>query len=299
MPTSAKRKGSRPTRKGRGRALAIGLNSVNPRHYDGWSGDLVACEADAADMAGIARSRRFAVRTLLTRRATRNAVLNEIRAAVRALKAGDIFMLSYSGHGGQLPDQNGDEEDLQDETWCLYDGELLDDELMEQWAGFNPGVRILVFSDSCHSGTAVRANYRALAASGALATVMDRVPLPRGDGDVLGRFRAMPPSVAVRTYRRNKSFYDKLGKRKVSPSAVRASILLISGCQDNQLSGDGDFNGVFTARLRVVWNNGAFAGSYRQFHKEIVRGMPVTQSPNFYTVGAANSAYLNQRPFTI
>jgi hypothetical protein len=300
MPKSAKRTASpAKARKGRGRAVTIGLNSVDPKHYDGWSGELVACEADAADMGDIARSQGFAVRSLLTRRAKRDAVLREIRSAAKALKGGDIFMLSYSGHGGQLPDQNGDEEDLQDETWCLYDGELLDDELMEQWAGFKPGVRILVFSDSCHSGTAVRANYRALAASGALATVMDKVPLPRGDDDVLGRFRAMPPKVAVRTYRKNKQFYDKLGKRKVSAGGVRASILLISGCQDNQLSGDGDFNGVFTARLKVVWNDGAFKGDYRGFHKNILQGMPATQSPNFYTVGASSSAYLNQQPFTV
>jgi hypothetical protein len=300
MAKSGKRVGSpAKARKGRGRAVTIGLNSVDPKHYAGWAGELIACEADAADMADIARSQGFTVRSLLTRRAKRAAVLREIRAAAKALESGDLFMLTYSGHGGQLPDQNGDEDDLQDETWCLYDGELLDDELMEQWVTFKPGVRILVFSDSCHSGTAVRANYRALAASGALATVMDKVPLPRTGDDVLGRFRAMPPPVAVRTYRKNKEFYDHLGKRKVSDGGVRASILLISGCQDNQLSGDGDFNGVFTGRLKIVWNEGAFNGSYRQFHKSVLKGMPATQSPNFFTVGAANSTYLNQKPFTI
>ena len=38
----------------RGIALTIGLNSVDPKHYAGWSGELNACEADAEDMASIA-----------------------------------------------------------------------------------------------------------------------------------------------------------------------------------------------------------------------------------------------------
>ena len=38
----------------KGLALAIGLNAVDPRHYQGWSGELNACEADARDMSAIA-----------------------------------------------------------------------------------------------------------------------------------------------------------------------------------------------------------------------------------------------------
>ena len=33
-----------------------------------------------------------------------------------------------------------------------------------------------------------------------------------------------------------------------------ATILLISGCQDNQLSSNGDINGLFTEALLNVWN---------------------------------------------
>jgi hypothetical protein len=112
-----------------GLALTIGLNSVDPAHYGGWSGELRACEADAEDMAEIAKSRHFTVRTLLTKSATRTKVISEITQAATTLKSGDIFVLSYSGHGGQVPDLNGDEiDDRMDETWCLYDGQLIDDE---------------------------------------------------------------------------------------------------------------------------------------------------------------------------
>ena len=38
--------------------------------------------------------------------------------------------MSYSGHGGQTPDLNGDEPDRKDETWCLHDGQLIDDDAL-------------------------------------------------------------------------------------------------------------------------------------------------------------------------
>ena len=40
-----------------------------------------------------------------------------------------------------------------DETWCLYDGMLVDDELVNLFGFFNKKVRVLMVSDSCHSGT--------------------------------------------------------------------------------------------------------------------------------------------------
>lgn len=141
-----------------GHALAIGLNKVNPAHYGGyWDGELTGCEPDAMDMKEIAISKGLNVEMLLTQDATRAAVLGKLGTLAEKLKPGDLLVVSYSGHGGQIPDRNGDEvDDGLDETWCLYDGELLDDELHGAWMKFQAGVRILVFSDSCHSGTVLK-----------------------------------------------------------------------------------------------------------------------------------------------
>lgn len=276
----------------KGLALTIGLNAVDPKHYAGWSGELTACEADAADMADIARSRKYTVKTLLTKSATRAKVAAEITKAVKLLKAGDIFLLSYSGHGGQLPDLNDDEPDGQDETWCLFDGEQVDDELYGMLGKFAKGVRILAFSDSCHSGSVVKAAYyqgtTAVRSAGLSSTTV--------------RYRAMPPDVALRTYRQNKRFYDPILLRKNRDRAlakVNASVLLISGCQDNQLSSDGDFNGLFTANMLRVWNHGRFSKDYRAFHKAIARRMPPDQTPNYFRAGVTNSVFEAQVPFSI
>lgn len=276
----------------RGIALTIGLNSVDPKHYSGWSGDLNACEADAADMTDIAKSKGFTVKSLLTKAATRAKAIGEISRAAKSLKSGDIFMLSYSGHGGQLPDINSDEPDAQDETWCLYDGELVDDELYAALGKFKQGVRILVFSDSCHSGTVVKLAYYHGTTTARSSNI--------GSSEV--RYRYMPPDVALRTYRNNKNFYDKIlknSKLKNSQEAVNASVLLISGCQDNQLSSDGDFNGLFTANLLRVWNNGKYKRGYKSFHRAIVRRMPPDQTPNYFRAGADDTKFEKQTPFSI
>lgn len=276
----------------KGTALTIGLNAVDPKHYGGWSGELNACEADAHDMADIAKSKGFEVKTMLTKAATRASVMKEITSTAKALKSGDIFLLSYSGHGGQLPDLNADEDDGQDETWCLYNGELVDDEIYTLLGKFAAGVRILVFSDSCHSGTALKAAFYPPAAPARLADGTA--------GEV--RYRNMPIEAALRTYRDNKAFYDPIlsdAKLKESRDAVKASAILISGCMDNQLSQDGAFNGLFTGTMLRVWNGGKFKGSYRSFRKSIVDRMPPDQTPNYFRVGQLNAAFEKQTPFKI
>lgn len=281
----------------KGISLHIGLNSVDPAHYvdgDGrpWDGALNACEADARDMQALAKKRGFKTRqVLLTAEAGADAVIAAIREAATKLAAGDLFFLTYSGHGGQVPDLNHDEgvlptgrKDRMDETWVLFDRQLVDDELYTLWAKFKAGVRILVLSDSCHSGTVVRNVPPSL------------MGVPPGT-----RIRRMPRPVAERTFAAHRRLYADVQKANptAEKSVVKASVLLISGCQDNQFSLDGDRNGLFTGTLKTVWRNGKFKGTYRAFRDHIVSLMPETQTPNYYAVGKGNPAFEAQRPFTI
>jgi metacaspase-1 len=267
----------------KGISLHIGLNRVDPGHYEGWDGALNACEADARDMQALAKKQGFKSSTqLLTKAATVAAVNKEIAAAAKQLAKGDIFFLTYSGHGGQVRDTNGDEEaDRMDETWVLFDRQFVDDELYDLWGKFKAGVRLLVLSDSCHSGSVTRA-IPAVLAGGPRARVM-----PRQVGEKVEAAHA-------KLYRGIQEAHPGAEKAK-----VKASVLLISGCQDNQLSMDGDANGAFTEMLKTVWNGGRFRGNYRRFRDTIVARMPNTQTPNYYFVGAANRAYEAQTPFHI
>jgi hypothetical protein len=168
------------------------------------------------------------------------------------------------------------------------------------------GVRILVLSDSCHSGTVTRA-------------------MIGPEADALGgRSKMMPPSVAMRTYRDHRAFYDKIQRDVVKASGkastpnaggalaraalskrltaianeCKASVILISGCQDNQTSMDGDHNGAFTEQLLQVWDHGGFKKNYAQFHAAIKARMPRTQVPNLFTLGPVG-AFLTETPFSV
>jgi metacaspase-1 len=282
----------------KGRSLHIGVNAVDPAHYAGWTGELIACEADAEDMAALATARGFTASRLLTKDATRARVTKAVGEALNNLGDGDIFLLTYAGHGGQIPDLNDDAPDRADETWCLYDGELLDDEIYQLLAGFAEGVRVLVIADCCHSGTNIRA-VRSLASSPTTRTLVDPNTDPNAPVPAL---RLLPPDVALRTFRQNREFYTRIQgppSKEKAADAVRASVRLLSGCQDNQVSLDGTFNGLFTSILLKVWKEGAFKGDYADFHRAIVDRMPLTQVPNHLRVGAFDTAYDRQVPFTI
>ena len=268
----------------RGVSLHIGLNQVNPKHYAGWSGPLAACEADSDDMMSLAVGQGFEATRRAGPDATRARIIADIEAASSVLESGDIFFLTYSGHGGQLPDRNGDEPDGIDETWCLWDGELVDDQLFVLLGRFKAGVRILVLSDSCHSGSVLK-------------DAADKTL--RGQGVAT---RAMPREIAMRTYRQNREEYDAVlndASSARSEENVVAAAILLSGCQDNQLSLDGTFNGLFTSMLLQVWKDGLFEGDYERFHAEIVKRMPPTQTPNLFRVGVLDASFLRERPFAI
>ena len=277
-----------------GLSLHMGLNAVDPKHYAGWSGDLIACEADARDMRAIARSKGFADTVLMTASATRAAFLAEMNKAASTLKSGDMFLLTYSGHGGSVPDASADENDFQDETWCLFDGQIIDDELDLLFCKFRPGVRILVLSDSCHSGTVIKQL--------ALAAHYGWFPAASLPG-AKQRYRNMPTQICLSVYLEHQEFYDKVlaetGK-KLKAATLNATVLLISGCQDSQLSRDGTFNGAFTGALKQAWAGGAFTGNYRNFTNEIIKRINLPdQVPNYYLTGANNLVFEVQRPFTL
>jgi hypothetical protein len=286
-----------------GYSLHIGLNSVDPRHYDGWSGKLKGCENDARDMEAIAKALGYSQRImLLTRDATSVRVITEMLKLARQLKAGDILLLTYSGHGGQIPDASGDEPDRYDETWCLYDRQLIDDEIYRLLDRFAAGVRIAAVSDSCHSGTVMRMRREAGGPSAEdLARDMARSAASGDDFDDDVRSRAAPIEVTSAAYEDHKSLYIALqtASAKAASAPIGASVILLSGCMDDQLSLDGRNNGLFTTKLKAVWSNGAFAGGYRLFHKSIVARMPPGQTPNLFQVGGVTPAFVNQKPFTI
>lgn len=275
-------------------SLHIGLNAVDPGHYAGWSGILNACEADMRRMSELARVSGFQSQTTLeTQSATRARVIEEIRSAATQVEPGDMFLVSFSGHGGKVPDlqELGDNGD--DETWCLYDGQLMDDELLLLWSEFGEGVRILIVSDSCHSGGIDR---HGSTLAPRLETTNDRV-------------RTAPSNVLRDTYNSNRDFYDTLqrdirhsagGKTELQIShGLKASCALLAACHDFELALENDFGGYFTNTLMDVWNFGRFQGNYSNFIQSISVFIGVFQAPQLKIFGNPANPFIRQKPFQI
>lgn len=279
----------------KGISIHIGVNLVDPEHYGNGVVPLETCEQDARDMQQIALDQNFKSTTmLLTENATRAAVKSAIASASQELVSGDMLFLTYSGHGGFVPDKSGDEEDRLDETWCLYDGQLIDDELFELWGSFAEGVRIVIISDSCHSGTVAKAN------------LFQDIET---ENSKLFKPKLLSYSVAKEVYFKNKAFYTEIEANvdQTKAGEVKASVKLLAGCQDPQVSYTVPFasNSIFTEKLLKVWNGGKFIGDYEVFFNQIAAEMealdflPTEQTPNLYNVDEANEAFDKQKPFQI
>jgi hypothetical protein len=150
-------------------ALTIGVNDVLPGTYVFPPESLAGAIHAAHAWDGLARSAGFdrvcpplvsPVHPPDRRAATRGAVLRYLRGLACTLVSGDLLLVTFAGHGRQYSERvnpgtidDPPEDDGRDETWCLADGELLDDTLHAQWAAFRSGVRIAVVSDSCYSGS--------------------------------------------------------------------------------------------------------------------------------------------------
>jgi hypothetical protein len=98
---------------------------------------------------------------LIDEQATRDNMMSALGKIVRDANPEDTVYIHYSGHGSQVQDLNGDEEDGLDETLVPQNGrtpgvrDIVDDELGELLARLQTK-NVLIVLDSCHSGTATR-----------------------------------------------------------------------------------------------------------------------------------------------
>lgn len=166
---------------------------------------------------------------------------------------------------------------------------LVDNEIYHLWSKFAKGVRIFVLSDSCHNASVVRTAPWFLEMSAAAAR------------ENWGAPKFVPLAVVERAYATAQQTYEAIQKVLASSedAKIQASVLLLSGCQDNQIFYDGPRNGKFTVELRKAWTHGKFMGGYKTLHSKILAAIEEHQSPNYFEAGAANSAFEKQKPFTI
>jgi hypothetical protein len=115
---------------------------------------------DATDWAEALRGRGYAVEMLLDGAATHANMVDALRGLAARAKFGDRIVYTGSTHGTYIPDAAGDEADSFDEAICPVDvdtaGPIVDDDIGAIFASRKHGVRAVIVSDSCHSGSVAR-----------------------------------------------------------------------------------------------------------------------------------------------
>ncbi len=265
-------------------SLHIGVNLVDEDHYQGWNGRLYGCENDALFYYEQARKEGcITSKVLLSSDAsnlpTSTNVLGFLDQGIRELRSGDNLFITYSGHGGILEDKNFDEEDFQDETWCLFDRQLLDDELYNKFSRFKHGVNIFVISDSCHSGSIVKS-------AGPLVETRPQLA------------RVAPKQQLFNAYKANRSVYEPLMKRPiVRGSEIAAAVLQLGACQDDELAMEDGEHGLFTKTLMKVFERTGAPASYQELFFRTRRALNGIQKPNLVCYGQNHMKLMANRPF--
>ena len=263
-------------------ALCIGINN-----YPGTQMDLQGC-VDANDWAAALAERGFKVAKLLDEQATKAAMVAAMNDLIGKAGKSDSLVITYSGHGTYQPDEDGDEADGLDEALCPYDlqtngAALVDDEIRAIFGARKAGARLVLISDSCHSGTVTRA------------------AKAENDADTRPRFMPMgnwlpakllPKDRADKLLPKNRS--GKVAATMSGPAGTSPLVaaysnklgdLLLAGCKEgpNNYSYDariaGRFNGAFTYYALKALKTLKEGATYADWHKAIVKYLPSASYP--------------------
>ncbi|HYG62450.1 MAG TPA: caspase family protein [Thermoanaerobaculia bacterium] len=151
------------------RALLIGIDRYpllsEAEHLDGAVNDAKAMAQLLTERFGFPEK---AVRLLLDQAATRDAILGAMDRLVEETAKDDVVVFHFSGHGSQVKDLEGDEEDGWDETIVPVDSgrephpnrQITDDEIYSwllRLTEKTPYVTLIF--DCCHSATITRDDF--------------------------------------------------------------------------------------------------------------------------------------------
>lgn len=219
------------------RALLIGINDYE---YGGETWDLRGCVNDVhmtrqllLDHFGFQPGD---IKVLIDEQATARAIVAAIEDwLIAGTGPEDVAYLHFSGHGSQVPDADGDEDDGFDELLCPADLQptdaatmILDDEL-KGLIDRIPAASLTTVLDACHSGTGTRdfslsrPRYLPIGKAAPRASGT-RGLAPADPSSVVSSFFAVPDQAAP-------------ASMEAAPSGARSRVT-ISGCKADQTSAD-------------------------------------------------------------
>lgn len=247
--------------------LHVGIND-----YRGSQHDLAGCVNDALDCARLFGRRRKGLHrdvidacpffgecdsqvVLVDRAATRSRILAELESLLAKLRRGDWGIVTFSGHGTYVKDAGGDEADGYDEALVTADLDaILDDELGVILEKREPGSKLLVVTDSCHSGTATRSIG------------------PRLAGPPESRARFLPPGRIP-----SERLAGLRVPRMKRPSRL-VDVIHFGACRDDQFAADAEFGGRPRGAFTHYWLDAILSlrpkATFADWEAELAKRLP-------------------------
>lgn len=225
----------------------------------------------------------------------RQNMVDAIEWLVEGSEKGDVLFFHYSGHGSQVPDTTGQEEDGKNECLCPADcmsnpwpgAVIVDDYLNDRFFDDLPeGVRLTCIYDCCHSGTMTDLPVRFSSVEGDF----DDASYGAGSSRHL-----VPPDDIQEKIEQQKSDWKpakrdrSIGTRDMTGPSEPKLVWTVSGCQDNQTSADacigGNKQGALTWSLHNALERCNYDLTYEELlhaSRKVLRGK-YTQIPSMST----------------
>lgn len=213
------------------------------------------------------------IQVIQNEQATVKGIQNAFDKLIAAVSPGDLVMVHFSGHGQQVRDLSGDEEDNYDEAFvCFsapvkcYEGytgqdHLLDDD-MGKWfeairLKLGANGHLLALFDTCHSGTATRGSNETIARG--------------GEGRLEFDCNTQMPA-ATQAHTEVTGWSELLG----AASTQKASMVVISGCRADETNyevspgkGDVSYGALSYSFVQVLKKAGRSSASYADVLDEL------------------------------
>jgi len=258
---------------GKGRLLTINLNRVSPLSYNGWNGELSDTDTDAGNIQLALHN--FEITELKDSTASISNVIHAIYDLAQETKAGDLAVIYYSGHGAESYDTVQEENGFNfDQAWCLFDGLFKDNQVKQCLSFFKKGTRVVLISDSCHSGSMYK--------SGIIQNNYIIKAIPK---TVQGNLTPTNEAITI------------LMQLKAA-SKIECALKYFGGCQENQYSFSTGSGGLFTkAFLKTLFSNPNHP--YYTLYKKLLAEMPQNQTPSYYNNKKSDKLFDTKKAFWV
>lgn len=229
---------------------------------------------------------------------------------VRGARAGDRFFFHFSGHGGLVPDEDGDEVDGYDEAIFPIDSQtagcIVDDDLYVIATSIPHGATFTAVVDSCHSGSVFDLPFS--------HDIRDKMNDEEGAGSSHSKpaFRNMPSESGSESNENVPKVYHDLeflpeiprppmGKFRKPPGRDKGLVVLLSGCRKVETSGDTGDGGVLTSTLLDIVKNQDEEKelTYEELYKHLLAVMHSDAETQIPELSSSHPLNASETPFCL